>query len=72
MNTVQEVNFLPHERLEEFAIANAKLRKIVDCVENCSLVSPKHNKKVCFWPDFHAAVTTRKEENKISSLMVSD
>jgi hypothetical protein len=69
---VQEVNLLPYERLEEFQAANAKLRKMADCVEDCNFRPLKDNKKVCYWPDFHAAVKTLKEEKKICSLVVPD
>lgn len=72
VNKVQEVNLLPHERLEEFESTNAKLKKMADCVENCNLCPVKDNKKICNWPDFHAAVATWKEENKICSLVVPD
>ena len=72
VNKVQEVNLLPHERLEGFESANAKLKKMADCVENCNLCPVKDDKKVCYWPDFHAAEATWKEENKICSLVVPD
>ena len=45
---------------------------MADCVENCNLYPVKDDKKVCYWPDVHAAVATWKEENKICSLVVPD
>ena len=43
----RSVNLLPDKRLEEFESANAKLKTMANCVENCNLCPVKDNTAIC-------------------------